>query len=251
MITTQVRAGLLFACFLSTTLMASAADPRVGPRTRHQAWGQQSAFGSTWTNGLSLYGPPIPTYASTPGTFNNRDLSLFFFYTPPPFGFDQSRDSFSASPWFGYGFPIRRPDGTPIRFKDYFAPLTGPGSVGWASTFHPEAMPRSQARVPQVSVIPQTRALSVVVTPSVEVGQCIRVVVTLPEANADLWVQNTTLSQTGTERVFESPELESGKRYTYEIIARWRSNGREHAETRTVTATAGQLARVNFTIPAE
>src|SRR5262245_23832082 len=30
--------------------------------------------GSTWSNGLSLYGPPVPTYGPIPGVFGNDDL---------------------------------------------------------------------------------------------------------------------------------------------------------------------------------
>jgi uncharacterized protein (TIGR03000 family) len=37
--------------------------------------GFRGATGSYWTNGLSLYGPPIPTYGPTPGVFGQNDLN--------------------------------------------------------------------------------------------------------------------------------------------------------------------------------
>ena len=51
-----------------------------GPRY----FGVPGAAGSYWTNGPSLYGPPIPTYAPVPGTFGNADVSREFFNAPRP-----------------------------------------------------------------------------------------------------------------------------------------------------------------------
>src|SRR5439155_4621252 len=36
--------------------------------------GYRGAFGSYWTNGLSLYGPPVPVYGPIPGVLGNDDL---------------------------------------------------------------------------------------------------------------------------------------------------------------------------------
>src|SRR5437870_13923470 len=36
--------------------------------------GYRGAFGSYWTNGLSLYGPPVPVYGPIPGVLGNSDL---------------------------------------------------------------------------------------------------------------------------------------------------------------------------------
>ncbi|MCI0702955.1 MAG: TIGR03000 domain-containing protein [Planctomycetia bacterium] len=37
-------------------------------------FGYSGRAGSSWSNGLSLYGPPVPTYAPLPGVFGNDDL---------------------------------------------------------------------------------------------------------------------------------------------------------------------------------
>lgn len=35
-----------------------------------------SAYSSSWSNGFSLYGPPVPTYGSVPGSFGGADYRL-------------------------------------------------------------------------------------------------------------------------------------------------------------------------------
>src|SRR5436190_23532347 len=34
------------------------------------------AYNGFWSNGLSLYGPPVPTYVTVPGTFGGADQRL-------------------------------------------------------------------------------------------------------------------------------------------------------------------------------
>jgi len=49
-------------------------------------WGWPAAGGAFWTNGLSLYGPPVPTYGPVPGTFGGGDAHRFY-SNPPIFGY--------------------------------------------------------------------------------------------------------------------------------------------------------------------
>ena len=46
-----------------------------------------SAIGSQWTNGASLYGPPVPTYGPVAGAFGGSDTRLNYtrLYDPRPF----------------------------------------------------------------------------------------------------------------------------------------------------------------------
>lgn len=37
------------------------------------AYGYPGAIGGSWTNGHTLYGPPVPTYGPTPGAFGGGD----------------------------------------------------------------------------------------------------------------------------------------------------------------------------------
>jgi uncharacterized protein (TIGR03000 family) len=71
------------------------------------------------------------------------------------------------------------------------------------------------------------------------------VIVSLP-ADAELWFNGTKMKTTGPERAFYSPELMPGRRYTYEVRARWKEKGHETTQTRTVEVSAGALVSVNF-----
>ena len=80
---------------------------------------------------------------------------------------------------------------------------------------------------------------------------CCRLTVCVPDPAAQVWVQKTEMTARGVERAFESPVLAGGTRYEYEVIAKWAVNGWAKAETRVVSLTAGQTARVDFTRPAD
>lgn len=168
-------------------------------------WGWPAAGGAFWTNGLSLYGPPVPTYGPVPGTFGGGDAHRFY-SNPPLFGYGLY--------YFGYRSPSPR--------------LANPTV---------NVYPPGQEPVRQRLLTPPSNA------------KCCRLEVTLPHPEADVWLNTTAVKGTGTERAFESPELEAGKTYKYEVIARWQQDGREKAESRTVTVAAGQTVVADFTQP--
>jgi uncharacterized protein (TIGR03000 family) len=66
-------------------------------------------------------------------------------------------------------------------------------------------------------------------------------------ADAVVWFDRTRMTSTGSAREYQSPALTPGKRYTYEVRARWNDNGHEVTQTQKVAVTAG--ARVNVTFP--
>ena len=174
-------------------------------------FGIPGAAGSVWTNNLSLYGPPIPTYAPVPGVFGQNDMSRLFFDQPPP-------GRFYA---LGYG-----------------------AGLGWAGRYSPS--PRGPVTVGVYP--PAASSVSVVGNDGSTPANVIRVCVKLHNPDAALWVERQPLALTGTERVFESSGLEAGQSYRYELIARWKTGGRDQAETRTVTARPGELVTVDFTV---
>ena len=169
---------------------------------------------------MSLYGPPIPTYAPQPGTFGNADLSRAYFDAPPlP----------ASGAAIGVIFPGKR------------HPLQPP--LGWLGQYSPS--PRGFPSTVNVNagavLVPAPMALTSSGEP------CINLTVSVPDANAQVWIQHTPMTATGTERAFVSPPLEPGKSYDYELIARWYdTTGKEHADTRQVRLEAGQTARVSF-----
>ncbi|MEO2092376.1 MAG: TIGR03000 domain-containing protein, partial [Gemmataceae bacterium] len=75
---------------------------------------------------------------------------------------------------------------------------------------------------------------------------CARLEVRLPHQNAEVYVNRQPTAATGTERVFESPPLEAGREFGYEVVAKWVENGEPKAATRTITVTAGNTQVVDF-----
>jgi hypothetical protein len=57
--------------------------PRVGPWFGPGLWGwypyYPGAVGSFWSNGLSLYGPPVPTQGPIPGSFGGGDARQLYY----------------------------------------------------------------------------------------------------------------------------------------------------------------------------
>lgn len=141
---------------------------------------------------------------------------------------------------YGYGrsgFDIGKPGSafsTPS-WPDYY-----PDSLrehSWTPLYHyynpivvdpmPLPAPRTQATSPAA---PPDRALIRIHVP----------------ADAQVLFDGSPTSQSGSERRFTSPALDPGQIYSYRVTARWREDGRERTETRTVRLLAGQTVEVNF-----
>ena len=174
-------------------------------------WGPPSAIGSMWTNGLSLYGPPVPTYGPVPGSFAGSDASKRFFTNPPPVN----------AVWVGLGWG------------------------GYRSPSPRCKVPNVSVHPSSVSVVEAPLAVTS------EGAPCLKLVVRVPNDTADLWIEQTETKLRGMERTFESPPLEAGKAYKYEFVAKWIENGVQKAESRTATGTAGQTISIDFTKPTD
>ena len=68
-------------------------------------------------------------------------------------------------------------------------------------------------------------------------------------ADAEVFVDGAATKQRGTQRVFETPALEVGKKFTYEIRVKWTAAGKAVDNTRKVEVTGGAKVRVDFTEP--
>jgi uncharacterized protein (TIGR03000 family) len=68
-------------------------------------------------------------------------------------------------------------------------------------------------------------------------------------ADAVLTIGASATVQTGAERLFVSPPLESGKRYSYTLTAEWKENGKSRTEVREVPVRAGEETLVVFGAP--
>jgi uncharacterized protein (TIGR03000 family) len=182
-----------------------------GPWVGGPWWVPPSYSGSFWTNGLTLYGPPVPTYAPVPGAFKAGDADKTFFTNPPP-----ASAIFVGLGWGGYRTPSPRPSYPSVRVW----PEPPAGNVIFAEP--------------------------AVATPPPDATR-IRLTVRLPDAAAEVWIEQTAMKGDGPERVFDSPPLQAGKTYRYELVANWKENGESKAESRTVTAVPGEGKVIDFT----
>jgi uncharacterized protein (TIGR03000 family) len=72
----------------------------------------------------------------------------------------------------------------------------------------------------------------------------IRVVV--PDPNAQVMFDGTPTQQRGTNRVFVTPPLKSGRESSYTVSATWMENGKQVTRERRITVQPGAPALVNF-----
>jgi uncharacterized protein (TIGR03000 family) len=72
--------------------------------------------------------------------------------------------------------------------------------------------------------------------------------VLMPQANASLTIQDQQTQQSGSDRLFVSPPLQLGKKYTYTLVAFWEPNNYTKIwRTRVVEIEAGQKIDVDLT----
>lgn len=183
-----------------------------GPFVGYPWWfGVPGAAGSFWTNGLSLYGPPVPTYGPVPGAFGGGDAGKHFFRNPPP-----ANGVFFGLGWPGYRSPSPRPRIPTVNV------WPNPDALHETSIFQSLPPPASDPT-------------------------CLRIAVKLPAEDATVWIDNKETTLKGHERVFESPPLDGDGTYAYDLIAQWTEDGQSKAASRKVKGKAGEMVIVDFT----
>jgi uncharacterized protein (TIGR03000 family) len=65
-------------------------------------------------------------------------------------------------------------------------------------------------------------------------------------SDARIWFDQSQTKQTGTMRSFESPPLDVGSEYSYQVRIQWKRDGKDVTETRHVTLHAGDV--INLTL---
>jgi uncharacterized protein (TIGR03000 family) len=68
-------------------------------------------------------------------------------------------------------------------------------------------------------------------------------------AGAEIWFDDTKMTETGPVRQFYTPPLERGREYSYQVRLRWQQEGRPLTQTHEVVVTAGSHIIVDFTQP--
>jgi uncharacterized protein (TIGR03000 family) len=83
-------------------------------------------------------------------------------------------------------------------------------------------------------------------TTAAQADSTVHVTVSVP-ANAELWVDGSKTTSTGSVREFLSPPLTPGQ-YAYEIRAHWTEDGHDFTQTQKVAVSPGAHIAVNFPI---
>jgi uncharacterized protein (TIGR03000 family) len=62
-----------------------------------------------------------------------------------------------------------------------------------------------------------------------------------------VWFDKFKMTQTGSDRVYQTPPLVPGKTQIYTVRAKWNEAGRDVEQFRVVGVRAGETAKLNFT----
>ncbi len=69
-------------------------------------------------------------------------------------------------------------------------------------------------------------------------------------SNAEVWVNDTKISQTGTMRTYTADNLTAGQTYSYKIKTEWTGQGgKKEKKERTVEVRPGERRTVDFRMP--
>jgi uncharacterized protein (TIGR03000 family) len=169
-----------------------------------------------YSNGMSMYGPPVPTYKPVPGMFGGGDSQ---FFPPPP----------AYRPGF-YNFaylPIHKP-APPLSPVLTAVPTTAPETLP-PGIIAPEILP-PPAVVP--SVLTETIPLEIEIR--------------MPDEYAQLFIDGEPTIAAGAVRTFKSPPFEATESHTYELKAVWTTSEGKITQTKKVTGRAGERLKVAF-----
>lgn len=189
-----------------------------GPRGFGPYWGpgfgfmpNYSYFNGSWGNGLSMYGPPVPTGRPVPGMFGGGDSQ---FFAPPPL----------YPGWmYGYGvyIPLHKPAALP------------PGIV------NPDGLPLVPGEV-----LP--RPAELLPPPMLDKPAAMEVEVRLPREDAVLFIDGEATKPTGLVRIFATPEQTQATELTYDLRAAWKVDGLTTTHSKRVTGRPGERVVVEF-----
>ena len=80
-------------------------------------------------------------------------------------------------------------------------------------------------------------------------GAGIATITVIVPADAEVYFDGTLTSQTGTQRVYHTPQLEPNLEYHYTVRARWTQDGSPVERVQTVRFKVGSQPRVDFNSP--
>jgi uncharacterized protein (TIGR03000 family) len=182
--------------------------------------GYSARAGSFWSNGLSLYGPPVPVYGPIPGVFGNEDLVRQWRAVPNP-GFPFG--------WVGIFAASPRSRNPSVRVWPAIEP------IGEGISPTPPDAPDPASPAP---TLPTPRPATT--------NACLTLSIRVPQPTAEVWINDYKTQQTGLERMFESPPLPDNRLYDYRVTVRWQEGGQWRQVQRQVQGRRGEVLRLDF-----
>jgi uncharacterized protein (TIGR03000 family) len=191
-------------------------------------WWNNGVNGSFYSNGLSLYGQPLPQQGLiTPGFFGGSDQARNYWNTPPYIGLG----------WGGYRSPLPNVHGAAKDFQqnplpeDWNGPRFGSKKV--------------KERYAQAKADPLGESYRQMADVN-RANYGLRVFIRLPDDNCMVYLQGQPMGGTGRERLFESPALPAGTEYKYTVTVKLPD---DKTAVKEVSGKPGDTLTVDFTAP--
>lgn len=130
------------------------------------------------------------------------------------------------------------------RYTHYYSYGRGFGLANFPDSL-PGYVPPSVMTAYRIGYSPPIIVTAPVLVPVPGGPDVARIDVQVP-ADAEVWIEDAPTAQTGPERHFVSPPLLRGRRYAYQLRARWTENGKAVEQTRDLVVRAGEHAAARF-----
>lgn len=199
--------------------------------------GYSGRAGQNWSNGLSLYGPPVPVYGPIPGILGAPDMKHTW-REAPRLGIGYG--------WVGVYAASPRPSPLTVSVWPVIVErVPGEGCPNGPHCAAPLApVPGAPALAVPGETVPGKTGSD---APVAGMGTPLILSVKVPQPTTEIFVDGVKTAQTGLDRTYESPPLEPGKQYRYELTARWVEGGAPREMKKAVVGTPGEVVRVDFT----
>jgi uncharacterized protein (TIGR03000 family) len=195
---------------LSKCLILSALGALFVPATAHAQFG--------------FFGGPSYGYYSNPYGYGSP---YGYGYSTNPYGYGMQ---YGGYPSYGGGYVT----GPQYYYSGgYVPPIVYSVSTASVTAANPRIRPAAYPAIPfRATPVEGTQA---------------RIDVRVPTESAEVWFEGVLMKQTGMDRHFVTPDLESGSVYTMEIRVRWNdAGGKQQNRTERIEVRAGALQAVDF-----
>jgi uncharacterized protein (TIGR03000 family) len=221
---------LSFAAALGLLLFADAP--------KAQAWGWGRPWGGYGYGRWGYYGPYTGYYGSGYyGWTNPYGYNWAYPYAYSGWSWPSYYGYYGGWPYYSYAYyPYTYFPWTGSVYSYYgtnYAPHAEYGVIGSSKAYGyaPETTTESASSYGATASIPDNAVLISVKVPP----------------DAEIWFDNFKTKQTGEERRFVSPSLDTNQNFSYQVRARWMEGDRQVEQTRKITVHAGEPVTVDFT----